>query len=210
MNIFQQIITYTIEYFQELGELLWLYRTRIISLFIVILILIPAFLAPPKEKNFIQSAQKNVGNLPNFTLPNINTQDLVPKPPLINIEIPKNDYAQNLEPRNSPFLSGVLDQRIDSVLTDTEKVKDILKIAKKIRYEGKVSWADNLKNSVYTDKFNVGSSIKITINNKSYIKNIDEKIIMTDDNLLLVNKDVFMEIGGDPKSQKSINVVLEQ
>jgi hypothetical protein len=95
-------------------------------------------------------------------------------------------------------------------MQDTERVKDVMKIAKKVRYEGKISWGENLKSNVYTDKFNANSSVKITYDNKSFIKNIDEKAIMSDENLLLVSKDVFTEIGGDPKIQKSINVVIEQ
>lgn len=208
--MFEKIKIYTIEYFQELGQLLWQNRTRLLSVFLILIILIPAFLVPPKEKNLIQSAQQTANNLPNFTLPNFNAQDMVPKNPLINIEMPQGEYAQNLQPKNSPFLSGVLDQRIDSIIPDTDKVKEILKIAKKVRYEGKVSWGENLKSNVYADKFNTNSSIKITHDNKSFIKNVDEKIIMSDDNLLLVSKDVFIELGGDPKSQKSINVVIEQ
>ena len=209
MKILKQIAIYTVEYFQELGELLYIHRTRLISIFLILIILIPAFLVPPKEKNLIQSAQQNANNLPSLQLPSFNATDLIPKVPLISIDIPKTDYAQNLTPRNSPFVSGVLDQRID-IPTDIEKVKDSFKNIKKISYEGKVAWADNLKNNVYTDKFSSGSSIKITFNNKSYIKNVDEKTIMTDDNLLLVSKDVFVEIGGDPKTQKSIVATIEQ
>jgi hypothetical protein len=211
--MFQKIKIYTIEYFQELGQLLWDNRTRLLSAFLILIILIPAFLVPPKEKNLVKTAEQTANNLPNFpsfTLPSFNAQDLIPKTPLINIEMPRGDYAQNLQPKNSPFLSGVLDQRIDSIIPDTDKVKDILKIAKKVRYEGKVSWGENLKSSLYADKFNASSSVKITHDNKSFIKNVDEKIIMSDDNLLLVSKDVFIEIGGDPKTQKSINVVVEQ
>jgi hypothetical protein len=208
--MFQKIKIYTIEYFQELGQLLWENKTRLLSVFLILIILTPAFLVPPKEKNLIQSAQQTANNLPSFALPNFNAQDLVPKTPLINIELPQGDYAQNLQPKNSPFESGVLDQRIDTTVADTDKVKDILKIAKKVRYEGKISWGDNLKSSVYADKFNASSSVKITHDNKSFIKNVDEKTIMADDNLLLVSKDVFVEIGGDPKTQKSINAVVEQ
>jgi hypothetical protein len=212
MNIIKQIGIYTLEYFQELGELLWLYRTRLLSIFLILIILTPAFLVPPKEKNLIKSAEQTANNLPSFSLPSFNAQDLVPKTPLINIEIPETRYAQNMQPRNSPFLSGVLDERIDidSIMQDTERVKDVMKIAKKVRYEGKISWGENLKSNVYTDKFNANSSVKITHDNKSFIKNIDEKAIMSDENLLLVSKDVFTEIGGDPKIQKSINVVIEQ
>jgi hypothetical protein len=205
MSIIHQIKIYTIEYLQELSQLLWQNRTRLLSVLLIFIILLPAFLVPPKEKNLVQTTQQTVNNTPSLAIP-----DLIPKIPEIKIEMPQADYAQNLQPKNSPFDSGVLDQRIDSILPDTDKVKDILKSAQKVRYEGKISWADNLKSSVYADKFNVGSSIKITQNNKSYIKNVDEKIIMSDDNLLLVSKEVFAEVGGNPASQKSLNVVIEQ
>jgi hypothetical protein len=208
MNILQQIKIYTIEYFQELAQIIWHNRTRLLSVFLIFIILLPAFSPAPKDKNSVQATDQVASNRPNFALPSFNAQDL--KIPAINIQMPQGDYAQNLQPKNSPFDSGTLDQRLDMVLTDVEKVKDSLKIAKKVRYEGKVSWAENLKSNLYTDKFNPGSSVKITQNNKSYIKNVDEKSIMTDDNLLLVSRDVFTEIGGDPKSQKSINVIVEQ
>jgi hypothetical protein len=218
-DMFQKIKIYTIEYFQELGELLWHNKTRLLSVFLILIIFVPAFLVPPKEKNLIKTAEQTANNLPSlpsipslpsFSMPGFSPQDLVPKTPLINIEIPQAGYAQNLQPKNSPFLSGVLDQRIDTIIPDTDKVKDILKVVKKVRYEGKVSWGENLKNNVYADKFNGGSSVKITHDNKSFIKDIDEKIIMSDDNLLLVSKSVFEEIGGNPKTQKSINIVVEQ
>lgn len=209
MTIFKQIGVYTVEYFQELGELLWVHKTRLLSIILILIILIPAFLVPPKEKNLIQSAQQTANNLPSIQLPSFNAVDLVPKAPLINIEVPQGSYTQNLTPRNSPFLSGVLDQRID-IPTDTDKVKDILKFGNKVKYEGKIAWADNLKNNVYADKFNAGSSVKITFKDKSFIKNIDEKSILSDDSLLLVSKAVFEEIGGDSKTQKTINVIIEQ
>lgn len=210
MSIINQIKIYTIEYFQELGQLVWRNRTRLLSVFLIIIIFLPAFLVPPKDKNLTQTNEQISQNTTSFELPSFNTQDLIPKIPAINIQMPQADYAQNLQPKNSPFDSGVLDQRIDSAVPDTDKVKDFLKGMQKVRYEGKVSWAENLKSNVYGDKFNVGSSIKITQNNKSYIKNVDEKSIMSDDNLLLVSKQVFAEIGGDPATQKSLNVVVEQ
>ncbi len=209
MKLLKQIGIYTLEYFQELGSILFFCRTRLISIFLIFLIFIPAFMAAPKDKNLIQSAQQTANNLPNIDLPSLSPSELIPKTPLINIEIPKADYIQNLEPRNSPFLNGFLDQKIQ-LPTDIDKVKDGFKNIEKIKYSGKIAWADNLKSNVYTDKYSSGSSLKITINNKSYIKNVDEKIIMNDDNLLLVSKDIFTELGGDPKSQKSIIATIEQ
>jgi hypothetical protein len=213
MNIFQQIYIYTIEYFQELGQLLWDNKTKLLSALILLIILVPAVFVPPKDKNILQNVEQSTKNfainLPEVGMPNFNSQDLIPKTPLINVDLTQNYTNSQLQQRNSPFIDTVIDRGVN-LITDTDRVKDALKVASKVKYEGKIAWTDNLKNNVYADKFNANSSIKIIFKDKSYLKNIEEKSIMTDDNLLLVSKSVFEEIGGDPKTQKNIVAIIEQ
>jgi hypothetical protein len=213
MNIFEQIKIYTVEYFQELGQLLWDNKTRLLSVIILLIILVPAVFVPRKEDNLIKNVEQTTKNfainLPEVGLPNFTAPDLIPKTPLVNVDLTQNYNNDKLQARNSPFVDNIIDRGV-GIITDTDKVRESLKVASKVRYEGKISWADNLKSSVYADKFNINSSVKITFKDKSYIKNIEEKSIMTDDNLLLVSKAVFDEIGGDSKAQKSITVTIEQ
>jgi hypothetical protein len=213
MNIFQQLYIYTVEYFHELGHLLWENKTKLLSALMLFIILVPAFFIPPKDKNIIgnieQSTRNFSINLPEVGMPNFNTQDLIPKTPLVSVDLTQNYNNGQLEAKNSPLMGNIIDGGVNFI-TDTDRVKDALKIASKVKYEGKISWADNLKSGIYSDKFNVNSSVKITFKDKSYIKNIEEKSIMGDDNLLLVSKAIFDEIGGDSKTQKSINVTIEQ
>jgi hypothetical protein len=215
MNIFKQIQIYTIEYFQELWQLIVNNKTKLISILIFIIIIIPAFSLPPRDKTYIEVAQQSIENIPSIELPSINTNynNLIPKLPAINFGLPDTSYIQEqMTPKASPLFDNITNTVAtgNQIITDIDKVKDSFKVKEKIKYEGKVSWADNLKNNVYSDKFNANSSIKITSAGKSYIKNIDEKTIMQDDNLLLVSRSVFTEIGGDSKTQKSITVVVEQ
>jgi hypothetical protein len=212
MNILQKIRIYTVEYFQELGELLWNNKTKLLSLLILVIILIPAIFVPPKDKNYLQVAEESTKNLTGFEIPRelpSFDSNLIPKLPSIDINVPSDTFIQEqMTPKPSPLAESIATG--NQILTDIERVKDSLKMANKVKYEGKITWADNLKKEVYADKFNINSSVKITRGDKSYIKNIEEKSIMSDDNLLLVSRAVFVEIGGDPATQKSIIAVIEQ
>lgn len=75
-------------------------------------------------------------------------------------------------------------------------------------YTGKAIWDVNATSQVSTDKFNLGQSIKVTNGTISQNLVVGDVRVLASDTLLVLNKDTFQKLGGDPQKDTSIDVTV--
>jgi hypothetical protein len=74
--------------------------------------------------------------------------------------------------------------------------------------QGKAIWDENAKSAVSTDKFNLGTSIKVTTPSSSMGLVVGDVRVLSLDTLLVLNKETYTKLGGNPASDKSIDVTV--
>lgn len=74
--------------------------------------------------------------------------------------------------------------------------------------QGKAIWDENSKSQVSTDKFNLGSGIKVSTKSNSLDLVVGDVRVLSLDTLLVLNKDTYIKLGGNPTTDKSIDVTV--
>jgi hypothetical protein len=127
-----------------------------------------------------------------------------------------------LGPRSSGDVLGALDYKPTQTKTsDTEsqniqigeiasgafetKAAETNPIDKKV-YKGKAIWDENSKSQVITDKFSMGKSIKVSSNDNTLNLIVGDVRVLGEATLLVLNRDTFVLLGGDPDVQDSMDV----
>lgn len=76
---------------------------------------------------------------------------------------------------------------------------------------GKVIWIEDLEATAITDKFSLASSVLVESDTKSLNLVIGgTNRTLAPDTVLLVNRETFISLGGNPETQESIEAVVTQ
>ncbi|MEM1312607.1 MAG: hypothetical protein AAGF07_04045 [Patescibacteria group bacterium] len=130
-----------------------------------------------------------------------------------------------LGPRTGGSVLGVLDSRQDEKSTSPAenevKVGEIASGAFETRVfksnqsqqesmKGKVIWDENAKSPVVTDKFSLGQSLKVNTGSSSYSLIVSDVRVLSENTLLVLDKNTFIELGGNPSMQDSMTVSVKK
>jgi hypothetical protein len=75
---------------------------------------------------------------------------------------------------------------------------------------GKIVWQDGFKIAVLSDKFLPGTTVQVKYKDKITEIQTEAPMLLETDTVLMVNKDVFKSLGGDPDKEQSIDVVAKK
>lgn len=93
--------------------------------------------------------------------------------------------------------SGALDVRTTDLSSNSDKV-----------FSGKAEWDENTRSQVTSDKFPLGRTVKVTAGDKTLNLVVGDVRVLPTDTLLVLNQKTFEQLGGDPKTQKNIEVTV--
>jgi hypothetical protein len=180
------------------------HRYKIISVLIFLIIAIPGVLMPNLEQPEIQGSigSINIGNIPEtktetikntINFGNFNQNDIIPEVKTAKIPLPTELPAQ-FNP------------------SELQVKKDIKALEPNINSGTKgMLYSDNSdQKELSTDKFPVGSSVKIKYQDKSVITKVGSKRILASGTMGMVSQSVFQELGVDPKKITELEVNIEQ
>lgn len=152
-------------------------KTKIFSLMVLLLLALPIVLGTQNSEGQVLGASEN-SQPPTGSITNQAASNSAPIP---------------IQSRIGEIASGA--SEVVSENTPTSKV-----------FKGRVIWEDNAKFSVISDKFPKGSGVQVKFNNKTYPIVIEDIRILSSDTVLVVNKDTFLKLGGNPEVDSSIEV----
>lgn len=173
-------------------------KTKIFSLLLLLLLIIPAFLVNPRY---------GAGMVLGVTETNLDT---TPQ----NLEIKENN---NIDTKNNSGLIGSFFRekpkinptpkqsqlgQIGSGAMEVRTIQDEKPIVK-----GKVIWDKNAKTAVATDKFNLGTSITVSYKEKNLSLVVGDNRVLSADTVLVVDKETFIKLGGNPEIENSLEVM---
>ncbi|MBC7472224.1 MAG: hypothetical protein H7196_03120 [candidate division SR1 bacterium] len=183
-------------------------KTRLFSLILLAILIIPVFFNPPKSGKVLGISEKiesepetkatttnyDTGSVFNSTNTNeqkaSNTIDADAKQSQISAE-----PSQVPEYKLKDISSGIRDKKKKANTPAKES-------------QGKVVWDANSTNSVTSDKFGLGSGIKVKYGNKETNIVVANTRILAPDVLLVVDSKTFMQLGGDLEKQANIDVII--
>jgi hypothetical protein len=111
-----------------------------------------------------------------------------------------SDVASEPQAKKSPaekISSGVMETK----LTEKKKTSEVT--------EGLVSWDEKLQNIAISDKFTLGSSVKIIYQTNQVDLVIGDSKSLEPDTILVLDKASFIKLGGNPETQKSLKVSVK-
>jgi hypothetical protein len=179
------------------------FKTKLFSLVIVCLLILPVLINPQRSGKVLGTNERggqiggsvspSVEQAADKNTPTSNTNLTVSEVKNINTEIPKQS-------RIGEIGSGIRDVR--TVETPKNQGQIIT---------GKAIWDENAKSSVSTDKFSLGSGIKVTFNDKTLSLVVGNSRILSSDTILVLDKKTFQELGGDlERGEIQVSVVQDQ
>jgi hypothetical protein len=169
-------------------------KTKLFSLIILGILVLPVFINPPKSGNVLGVLEKKG-----------------------SVAEAQSEIQQT---NNSSLGSILLNQQAETPANESEKtptkvVKDISSgirdIKKKItapkEYRGKIVWDANAKYPAISDKFGLGTGVKVV--NGSTVANVvvGDVRVLSPDTLMIVDNKTFTQLGGNLEKDLSIDVV---
>ncbi len=175
------------------------FHTKLFSLFLLALLIIPAVLVSPVRQNAsVLGVSENIND-------NSEVNSVVPKN-----EKPEANTAK--EPSNfdlgnffGPDNTKVKTSKIGQIGSGAQEIRAIEKNEVKA-ISGKVIWDENARSAISTDKFPLGSSIKVNYNKKDIYLVVGDTRVLSSDTVLVVNRETFVKLGGNPEKENKINV----
>jgi hypothetical protein len=169
-------------------------KTKLFSLIILGILVLPVFINPPKSGAVLGVLEK---------------KDSVVE-----------SQQQEVQNNTSSLGSILLNQETENVAAQQEKipnkaVKDISSgirdIKKKIstpkEYRGKIVWDANAKYPAISDKFGLGTGVKVVNGGTSANVVVGDVRVLSPDTLMVVDNKTFTQLGGNPEKDLSIDVV---
>lgn len=174
------------------------FRTKIFSLFLLALLIIPAILVSPVRQNAnVLGVSENINEIEsNFVVPKNN-----------EIESKATSNSDNFDLGNffGPDNTKAKTSKIGQIGSGAQEVRAIDKDETKA-ISGKVIWDENARSAISTDKFPLGSSIKVNYNQKDVYLVVGDTRVLSSDTVLVVNRETFVKLGGNPEKENKINV----
>jgi hypothetical protein len=166
-------------------------KTRLFSLIIVGLLLLPIFIGPQRNGQVLGTREDTQVSQTPATEKNTDKGT--------NIDLPTETVDSLRQVKVGEIASGIRDVR------DTQEVApQVLK--------GKAIWDANARSSVVTDKFSLGTGIKVKRGGKTLDLVVGGTRVLAVDTILVLDKKSFIELGGDPEkdNQIEVEVTLDQ
>jgi hypothetical protein len=160
-------------------------KTKIFSLIVLVLLALPVILGTQRSGGQVLGTSENNENGTSF--------------PNINIPNPLSGGASEAKPQAKPSKLGEIGSGAREIVTaDTTSSPKTLK--------GNVVWEDKIKSKVISDKFPKGAGIIVNYDGKSIPLVVDDSRILSSDTVLVVDKDTFIKIGGNPETSLTIEI----
>ncbi len=151
-------------------------KTKVFSLIVLLLLALPIVLGTQNSGGQVLGASEN-NQTGSISAANTNQSTAIP-----------------IQGRIGEIASGAS----EVVSADTAEASKVFK--------GRVIWEDNAKWKVVSDKFPKGSGIEVKFNGKAFPLVVEETRILSSDTTLVVNKETFIKLGGDPETSSYIEV----
>jgi hypothetical protein len=160
-------------------------KTKIFSLIVLALLTLPVILGPQRSAGQVLGTSENKESGNSF--------------PTINIPNPLSGVSSETQPiPKPPKIGEIASGTREIITTDTASIPKTLK--------GNVVWEDKVKSKVISDKYPKGSGIIVNYNGKSIPLVVDDSRILSTDTILVVDKDTFIKIGGNPETTLTIEI----
>ncbi len=178
-------------------------NTKIFSLLLLALLIVPAILINPIKDN---SAVLGVSE--NLESPTMLNQK--------NIEnfSPNNQKLAEQKSNDNFNLEGLFNTgekpkvaKIGQIGSGAQEIKTVDKDESK-SITGKVILDQNVRTEIATDKFPLGSSVKVNYNKKDSFLVVGDTRVLASDTVLVVNRDAFIKLGGNPDKENKITVTV--
>lgn len=162
-------------------------KTKVFSLIIGILLILP----------ILFSQQRSTGNVLGVNESSTNTNSSIGSF-LGSISQRSPQTQEDITPKESQIIKSVG----SGVRIKSDTIKETT-----TPYFGKAILNSNSTVQAASDKFPIGTTIKVTANSQSIDVVIQDKAILTADTLLVLNKDTFKKLGGNEET-RSIEIVV--
>lgn len=179
-------------------------RTKIFSLLLLALLIVPAILINPARDN---SAVLGVSE--NLESPVMNQKSVDNFNP-----INQNPKFTDQKTNDNFTLDGLFNSgekakvaKIGQIGSGAQEIKTVDKDESK-SITGKVIWDENVRTGIATDKFPLGSSVKVNYNKKDSFLVVGDTRVLASDTVLVVNRDVFVKLGGNPNKENKVTVTV--
>jgi hypothetical protein len=180
-------------------------RTKIFSLLLLALLIVPAILINPVKDN---SAVLGVSE--NLESPAMLNQKSVENFNSIN----QNQKLTDQKTNDNFTLDGLFNTgekakvaKIGQIGSGAQEIKTVDKDESK-SITGKVIWDENVRTGIATDKFPLGSSVKVNYNKKDSFLVVGDTRVLASDTVLVVNRDTFIKLGGNPDKENKVTVTI--
>lgn len=157
-------------------------KTKVFSLIVLVLLALPIFIGPQKNAGQVLGTSENQSSVYSSPEKNSPNFDLI------------NSSPQLKQSKIGEIGSGA-----------SEVVSKNVVVGAKI-YKGRVIWEDNAKGKVVSDKFPKGSGIQVKYNQNTVPLVVEDSRILSSDTVLVVNKETFIKLGGNPETASFIEV----
>jgi hypothetical protein len=209
-------------------------KTKVVTLIIASILILPAIFNTRQEKGEVLGVSEDTttaipvdsGDNPTPPVPTQQATTSSPLPaasPTQNETVEKPKEKTGFKLRN-PF-GGIFDDSNEVVEEAQSKQVRIKNISSGIRdtnnddsnqsaiqtpspKSGKVKWEAGTKASVTSDKFPVGSGIKVFYGDNAVDLVVNKSRVLVPGTVLVVDQDTFVQLGGNPETQSTINVEI--
>jgi len=160
-------------------------KTKIFSLIVLVLLALPVILGPQRSGGQVLGTSENKESGTSL--------------PTINIPNPLSTSSKDSQPVAKPAKLGEIGSGAREIVSiDTTSQPKTLK--------GNVVWEDKIKSKVISDKFPKGSGIIVNNSGKNTALVVEDSRILSADTILVVDKDTFIKIGGNPETSLTIEI----
>jgi hypothetical protein len=186
-------------------------KTKIFSLAILAVLIVPIFLNPPKNGNVLGVSEVRQNSNTQTVSDNLsNTQSIIGSGfsfgNLFNTNTPtQGEVAPETTPQDTASDVQYKLKDISSGIRDTKKRTDQL-LKKELR--GKIVWDANISSPVSSDKYPLGTGITVSYNNKATNLVVSNVAILAPDTLLKVDQKTFTQLGGDLEKEQDLQVTI--
>jgi hypothetical protein len=102
---------------------------------------------------------------------------------------------------------GVVEEKSGEIASGIVDTKD----SKKETFKGRAVWKEDLKSAVSTNKFALATGVLVEHETQSLNLVVGDNTVNLEEGAVIVlDKETFQNLGGDPSSQSSIEVVVSK
>lgn len=180
-------------------------KTRLFSLILLGILIIPVFFNPPKSGKVLGVSEKVQPELEAKST--LSSTDSNPDSTKNNEQKTPPQDVDDKQSQISNKPAQVPEYKLKDISSGIRDKKKKISTASK-ELQGKVVWDANSTNSVTSDKFGLGSGVRVKYEDKETNLVVANTRILAPDVLLVVDSKTFMQLGGDLEKQTNIDVIV--